>query len=83
VSSELRLVVLERFTTTAEAEMVKELLAQEGIGAIVSGLTDPLAVVSGAVVLFVDEADLMRARELYRAFFRSEVEPLNDLSSEP
>lgn len=84
MSSELNLVILDQFTTVAEAEMVKELLEQEGIMAAVSGETDPLAIVSGAqpVVVLVNEADLSRAQELYQAFFSGEAEPLDEPQSD-
>jgi hypothetical protein len=68
----VRFVLLARFTAVAEAEMVRELLAREGISAILSGTSDPLGVVSGAqpIRLLVAESDLERARSLYQAFFQ-------------
>lgn len=68
---ELQLVKLTEFLTPTEAEMVKELLEEEGIPALVRGQSDPLGVVSGAqpVALLVAEPDLGRATEIYEAFF--------------
>jgi len=69
---DVRFVLLARFTAVAEAEMVRELLAREGIPAILSGTSDPLGIVSGAqpIRLLVAESDLERAQSLYRAFFQ-------------
>jgi hypothetical protein len=68
----VRWILLARFTSVAEAEMVRELLVREGIAVVVSGTSDPLGVVSGAqpIRLLVAESDLERAQSLYRAFFQ-------------
>jgi hypothetical protein len=79
--SEARFVTLHNVGSPAEAEMVNDLLVQNGIrSAVQSGGSDafsPLLSTSspGAMVL-VDERDLDRAQELYNAFFGSDTTPL-------
>src|SRR5258708_5730111 len=73
-TSEARFVPLHNVGSPAEAEMVNDILTQNGIRSVVqSGGSDafsPLlsATAPGAVIL-VDERDLDRAQELYSAFF--------------
>ena len=80
-SSEARFVPLHKLGSPAEAEMVHDILTQNGIRAVVkSGGADafsPLlsATAEGAIV-FVDERDADRALELYNAFFGSDTSPL-------
>jgi len=80
-SSEARYLVLHKLGSPAEAEMVNEILINNGIRSMVkSGGADafsPLlsATAVGAVIL-VDERDLDRAQEVYRAFFGSDTTPL-------
>jgi hypothetical protein len=83
MSTELKLVLLARFATAPEAQMVEELLLREGIETILSGTSDPLGVVSGAqpLVLYVAENDLPRAQEVYQAFFRSDIPEQGDVES--
>jgi hypothetical protein len=75
MADELKLLLLARFATTAEAEMAKELLAEEGVESLLSGTHDPLGVVSGAqpLLLYVAEEDFLRAQQVYQAFFTGEV----------
>ncbi len=79
--SEARFVALHNVGSPAEAEMVNDILAQNGIrSAVQSGGMDALspllsATSPGAVVL-VDERDLDRAQELYNAFFGNDTTPL-------
>ena len=79
--SEARFVTLHNVGSPAEAEMVNDLLVQNGIrSAVQSGGSDafsPLLSASspGAMVL-VDERDLDRAQELYIAFFGNDTTPL-------
>ena len=79
--SEARLVQLYKLGSPAEAEMVNDILRNNGIRSIVkSGGSDafsPLlsATAEGAVIL-VDERDLDRAQEIYSAFFGSDTTPL-------
>ncbi|MGB8507906.1 MAG: DUF2007 domain-containing protein [Pyrinomonadaceae bacterium] len=79
--SDARFVPLHNLGSPAEAEMVQDILTQNGIRAAVqSGGSDafsPLLSTSspGAAVL-VDERDLDRAREIYEAFFSNDTTPL-------
>jgi hypothetical protein len=79
--SEARFVLLHNFGSPAEAEMVDDILRQNGIRSIVrSGGADALSpllssTALGAAVL-VDERDCDRAQELYNAFFGEDTTPL-------
>ena len=80
-NSEARLVPLHNLGSPAEAEMVNDILTQNGIRSVVkSGGADafsPLlsATWEGAVIL-VDERDADRAREVYKSFFGADTTPL-------
>ena len=80
-SSEARFVELHKLGSPAEAEMVNDILTQNGIRSVVkSGGADALspllsATAEGAVI-FVDERDADRALEIYNAFFGSDTTPL-------
>lgn len=79
--SEARLVALHRMGSPVEAEMVNDILKQNGIrSAVQSGGADAfsalLSTTSPGAVVLVDERDLDRARELYTAFFGSDTTPL-------
>lgn len=79
--SEARFVPLHKLGSPAEAEMVHDILTQNGIRTVIkSGGADafsPLlsATAEGAIV-FVDERDADRALEIYNAFFGSDTSPL-------
>lgn len=79
--SEASFVPLHKLGSPAEAEMVNDILTQNGIRSVVkSGGDDALspllsATSEGAVVL-VDERDADRAAEIYRAFFGGDTTPL-------
>ncbi len=80
-SSEARFVVLHNVGSPAEAEMVNDILVQNGVrSAVQSGGADAfaplLSVTSPGAVILVDERDLDRAQELYNAFFGSDITPL-------
>jgi hypothetical protein len=64
-------VPLQSFKTGAEAEMVREMLNQNGIRSFVEG--GDFAIIpssfSQEVVVMVDERDLPRAVEIYNAYF--------------
>lgn len=79
-SSEARFVNLHHLGSPVEAEMVNDLLRQNGIRSVVqSGGADaltPLLSVSDGSIILVDERDLDRAQELYRAFFGEDTTPL-------
>jgi len=80
-ASEARLVSLHNFGSPAEAEMVNDILNQNGVRSVVkSGGADafsPLlsATWEGAMIL-VDERDVDRAREVYTSFFGADTTPL-------
>ena len=80
-NSEARFVALHNVGSPAEAEMVNDILMQNGIrSAVQSGGSDALSpllstTTPGAVVL-VDERDYDRAMELYNAFFGQDTTPL-------
>src|SRR3982074_1586932 len=79
--SEARFVPLHTLGAPAEAEMVNDILRQNGVRSVVqSGGSDALSpllssVADGAAVL-VDERDYDRALELYQAFFGEDTTPL-------
>jgi hypothetical protein len=64
-------VVLQSFKTSAEADMVSDLLSRNGIRSFVEG--GSFAVLpssfSGEILLMVDERDLERAAEIYETYF--------------
>jgi hypothetical protein len=72
-----RLVPLALFSTTPEAEMVRELLSQNGIACVLQGgnfgALEPLPRQGGflEIRLLVSQNELLRAQELYEAFFVS------------
>lgn len=79
-SSEARFVLLHRLGSPAEAEMVNDILNQNGIRSVVQSGADafsPLlsATADGATIL-VDERDADRAAEVYKAFFGGDTTPL-------
>ncbi|MFY9611657.1 MAG: DUF2007 domain-containing protein [Blastocatellia bacterium] len=75
--SEAELVRLRSFATSAEAEMVLDVLQRNGVRAFVEGAG--FAVIPGnfsqEVAVMVDERDLVHAVELYEAYFESEPAP--------
>ncbi len=79
--SEARFLPLHKLGSPVEAEMVNDILTQNGIRSMVkSGGADALspllsATAEGSMVL-VDERDFDRAQELYGAFFGSDTTPL-------
>jgi len=79
--SEARLVQLYKLGSPAEAEMVNDILRNNGIRSIVkSGGSDAfsplLSATSEGAVILVDERDLDRAQEIYSAFFGRDTTPL-------
>jgi hypothetical protein len=85
--SEARFVPLHNIGSPAEAEMVADILGQNGVRvAVQSGGADALspllsAASPGALVL-VDERDFDRARELYDSFFGGDITPLTGATDE-
>src|SRR6195256_4223087 len=85
--SEARFVPLHTLSSPAEAEMVNDILRQNGIRSVVhSGASDqfsPLfSVMAPGAVVLVDERALDRARELYASFFGEDTSPLTGPASE-
>ena len=78
-SSEARFVHLHHLGSAVEAEMVNDLLRQNGIRSLVqSGGADaltPLLSTDGVAIL-VDERDYDKAQDLYAAFFGKDTTPL-------
>jgi hypothetical protein len=85
--SEARFVALHNVGSPAEAEMVNDILQQNGIrSAVQSGGADMFAsllstAATGAVVL-VDERDFDRATEIYNSFFGNDATPLTGTTAE-
>jgi Putative prokaryotic signal transducing protein len=79
--SEARFLPLHKLGSPVEAEMVNDILRQNGIRSMVkSGGADALSpllssTAEGSMVL-VDERDFDRAQELYTAFFGEDTTPL-------
>ena len=82
-TSEGEPVPLQSFKSSAEAEMVSELLERNGIRSFVEG--GEFAIIPGSfsqeVVVMVDERDLERAIEIYEAYFNAESNSPNDEQS--
>ena len=86
-ASEARVLVLHNLGSPAEAEMVNDILAQNGIRSFVqSGSADTLSpllsTVSPGAAVLVDERDYDRALELYNAFFGADTTPLTGATIE-
>ncbi|HYN83683.1 MAG TPA: DUF2007 domain-containing protein [Pyrinomonadaceae bacterium] len=86
-NSEARFVPLHTLGSPAEAEMVHDILSQNGVrSAVQSGGMDAFSpllstTAPGAQVL-VDERDLDRAQELYNSFFGRDTTPLTGTTDE-
>ena len=85
--SEARFIPLHTLSSPAEAEMVNDILRQNGVRSVVqSGAADqfsPLfSVMSPGAQVLVDERDLDRAKELYASFFGEDTSPLTGPASE-
>lgn len=86
-NSEARFVHLHHLGAPAEAEMVNDILRQNGIRSVVqSGGADAfsplLSSTSDGSAILVDERDLDRAQELYSAFFGEDTTPLTGTTME-
>jgi hypothetical protein len=85
--SEARFVALHNVGSPAEAEMVNDILRQNGIrSAVQSGGSDMLSPLlstgaPGALVL-VDERDFDRATEIYQSFFGTDTTPLTGTTAD-
>ncbi|HEV2863144.1 MAG TPA: DUF2007 domain-containing protein [Pyrinomonadaceae bacterium] len=85
--SEARFVPLHNIGSPAEAEMVNDILTQNGIrSAVQSGGMDAfsplLSTTSPGAVVLVDERDFERAQELYDSFFGGDTTPLTGATGE-
>jgi hypothetical protein len=85
--SSARFVPLHNVGSPAEAEMVNDILQQNGIRSVVqSGGMDAfsplLSSVSPGAVVLVDERDFDQARELYESFFGTDTTPLTGTTLE-
>jgi hypothetical protein len=86
-SSNAQFVPLHHLGSPAEAEMVNDILTQNGIRSVIkSGGADALspllsATTEGAAIL-VDERDYDRAKELYASFFGDDTTPLTGGNAE-
>lgn len=79
--SEASFVPLHNVGSPAEAEMVADILGQNGVRvAVQSGGSDAfsplLSAASPGAMVLVDERDLDRANELYESFFGGDTTPL-------
>jgi hypothetical protein len=79
--SEARLLQFYKLGSAVEAEMVNDILRNNGIRSIVkSGGADAfsplLSATSEGAVILVDERDFDRAQEIYSAFFGNDTTPL-------
>jgi hypothetical protein len=86
-ASEARFVTLHTLSSPPEAEMVNDILRQNGVRSVVqSGAHDAFSpvfsAVSPGVAVLVDERDLDRATELYASFFGEDTSPLTGPASE-
>ena len=84
--SEANFVTLHTLSSPVEAEMVNDILRQNGVRSVVQSTNDAFspvfsAVSPGAAVL-VDERDLDRAKELYESFFGGDTSPLTGPANE-
>jgi len=80
-TSEAKFVPLNHLGSPAEAEMVNDILVQNGIRSVVqSGGADAfsplLSVMAPGAVVLVDERDFDRAQEIYASFFGADTTPL-------
>ena len=80
-TSEARFVELSKLGSPAEAEMVHDIFSKNGIRSVIKSggadtLSPLLSATSEGAVIFVDERDADRARELYMAFFGNDTTPL-------
>ena len=85
--SEARFVPLHNVGSPAEAEMVTDILTQNGVRAAVqSGGSDAfsplLSAASPGALVLVDERDFDRAQEIYESFFGDDITPLTGMTEE-
>ena len=78
------LVMLATFNTVAEADMVQELLENNGIMSVIHGETDPIGAAGRAepISLAVEKQDSVIAQEIYAAFFSGDASAEENPASE-
>ena len=71
----LELKVLARFATSAEADMVREILETNGIRTLLRGEGDPIGAASQAapITLLIEKRNFAEADEIYKAFFTGTI----------
>lgn len=79
--SEAKYLALHHLGSPAEAEMVNDILTQNGIRSVIKSggadaLSPLLSATSEGAVIFVDERDYDRANEIYASFFGKDTTPL-------
>lgn len=79
--SEAKFVPLHHLGSPAEAEMVNDILTQNGIRSVIKSggadaLSPLLSATSEGALIFVDERDFDRATEIYASFFGADTTPL-------
>jgi len=83
--SEARFVMLHTMSSPAEAEMVNDILRQNGIRSVIqSGGADAFSPLLSQVSpggILVDERDLDKATEIYTSFFGEDTSPLTGPAS--
>jgi Putative prokaryotic signal transducing protein len=81
---EINFVTLAHFAKSIEAEMARELLANNGVDAVLQGTffgaLEPLLTPGGfsEIQLLVPEDEFERARQLYEAYFECNRQALNE-----
>ncbi len=72
----VELVEVANFPNASEAEMIQELLEENGISTVLRGDVDPLGIVAGSTIitLLVNSSDLEAAKSLYEGYFAGNVE---------
>jgi hypothetical protein len=86
-NSEARFVPLHNVGSPAEAEMVADILTQNGVRAAVQSggmdaLSPLLSAASPGAMVIVDERDFDRAQEIYESFFGGDITPLTGSTEE-
>jgi hypothetical protein len=86
-NSEARLVPLHNLGSPAEAEMVNDILMQNGIRSVVQSssmdaFSPLLSTTSPGAIVLVDERDFDRAQEIYNAFFGEDTTPLTGATAD-
>jgi hypothetical protein len=80
VTDGLELVELVELTNVSQAEMINELLGNNGIKTILRGEVDPIGIASRAeaTTILVQKKDFAYAQELYEAYFAGEAADFAD-----